>query len=430
MVELETRRSGATDLRPLTSGTPEYRRWLDIVAEAYPILKRVTAAQRDAAFEEQRDLEQREPEHRVVGAYRNGVLVGGMRMYDFTMCVRGAQVFTGGLGSVAVGLEHKRRGIARDLVAGYLNEYRARGAALGVLYPFRPDFYGRLGFGFGAKINRYRFALDALPTDGVRERVRILGPDDDEALLATYNRVQQHTNGLIRRERRPPVTREAGAHVLTFGYAEGAALAGYLAAEVRLGKAPQTNRNDLFVHELVYETPAALAGLLAFAASQRDQFAALIVHTHDPDFHFAVCDPRNGSDRNLFPPVYHETNTQGIGVMYRALDAAALVRALAGQAFGELDATVRIGLTDAFLPPNNGVLTIRFRRGRPHIAAAGASADVDLAIGVAEFSSLVMGAVRLRSLVAYERAALSDLVWLDRLDAAFDTLAPHCLTRF
>ena len=63
----------------------QYRRWIDLSADAYPIVKLDTAAQRDAAFEEQRDLATRQPEQRLVGAYRDDRLVGGMRVYDFSM---------------------------------------------------------------------------------------------------------------------------------------------------------------------------------------------------------------------------------------------------------------------------------------------------------------------------------------------------------
>jgi predicted acetyltransferase len=364
------------------------------------------------------------------GEYRDGVLVGGMRVYDFTMCVRGAQVFTGGVGSVAVGLEHKRRGVARDLIRAFVHDYRERDAALALLYPFRPEFYGRLGFGYGAKLNAYRIALDALPGDGARELVRALGPADTPCFLAAYNRVQARTNGLIRREAWRAELRLTSPVLLTFGYFEGDMLEGYLTVEIQLGKSSVTNRNELYMHELVYETPAALRGLLSFARSQRDAFAALVLNTHDPDFHFAVLDARNGTDRNLHPPAHHETNAQGLGVMYRILDVRTLIGALRDCTFGDLDATLRIDLGDAFVAPNAGSYAICFRGGRPELVDPALGSDVDLAIGVADFSSLMLGAVRLRSLVAYGNAVLSQPRWLTRLDAAFDAEPPHCLTRF
>jgi predicted acetyltransferase len=430
MLELPIRRSGRTELRTIEARTPEYRRWIDLAADAYPITGFTTVGAREAAFTEQGQLADRQPEQRLVGGYRDGALVGGMRLYDFTMNVRGAQVLTGGIGSLAVSLEHKQNGIAHDLIDGYFAEYRERGAALGILYPFRPDFYGKLGFGYGAKLSQYRIALDALPAAGARQHVRRLRSDDVGAYLAAYHRVQARTNGLIVRERWRAELRLANNAFHTFGYDDGTGLSGYLTYEVRLGDPSTTNRNELYVVELVHEHPEALAALLAFARSQRDQFSTLIVNTTDPDFHFAVHDARNGSDRNLYPPVYHETNVQGLGVMYRVLSVPALVGALGAARFGDLDAVVRIDLADPALPANAGTFVIRFSGGRPELVDPATPADVALALGSAEFSALIMGSVRLRSLVTYGSAGLSQAAWLRPLDAAFDADPPQCLTRF
>lgn len=45
------------------------------------------------------------------------------------MNVRGIDALTGGVGSVAVALAHKRQDVARALIALYLDYYRTRGAA-------------------------------------------------------------------------------------------------------------------------------------------------------------------------------------------------------------------------------------------------------------------------------------------------------------
>ncbi len=430
MIEAWTRCVGATRLTVLAPGSPDLRRLIDISADAYPVLE-LDAAGRSRAFEQQVERAQSQPESRPVGAFRDGRLVGGMRVYDFWMNVRDALIFTGGVGAVAVALEHKRQGIARDLIRGFLGSYRERGAALAVLHAFRPEFYRNMGFGYGAKLQQHRVPLSALPARGPRERVRQLETADAAAFLAVHERAVRTTNGLIRREPWRAAARLADETMRTFGYFDANGLGGYLSWEVRLGAPGTQNRNELYVHELIYETPTALAALLAFARSQRDQFAALIVNTQDPDLHFLWADPRNGSDRVLYPPGYHETNAQGIGVMYRILDLEALVGALAaGASFGGLDATVRIDLTDAFVAENGRAYALRFAAGRPSLVAATVPADVDVAIDVSDLSSLLMGAVRLRSLVAYGRAVLSAPQWLARLDAAFDAPSPQCLTRF
>ena len=97
-------------------------------------------------------------------AQRDGVLAGAMRLYDYQMNVRGRDALAGGVGSVAVARTQKRQGIARTLIAWYLDQYRARNAPFAALHPFRLDFYRALGFGNGTPVHRFRFA----PGDAAR----------------------------------------------------------------------------------------------------------------------------------------------------------------------------------------------------------------------------------------------------------------------
>jgi hypothetical protein len=205
------------------------------------------------------------------------------------------------------------------------------------------------------------------------------------------------------------------------------------------------------VEQLLYEDTQALLALLAFLRSQSDQVHRVILHTQDDTFHYLLADPRNGSHR-LAPHVYHETNAQGLGLMYRILDTRAYFAALCDHRFGfggvgAPDCAVKLTIADDFLPENDGSLVVRFADGRPQVmdapavsavsvvsaapATADATYDVELRLGVADFSSLAMGCVSLRSLHAYGLATLSDPTWLDPLTRLFAVeRAPICLTDF
>src|SRR5665213_3023712 len=73
-------------------------------------------------------------------AERDGALVGAMRLYDFTMNVHGRDGLAGGVGAVAVSRAHKRQGIARAIIAQYLDTYRRRRAPLSYLHAQRDQF--------------------------------------------------------------------------------------------------------------------------------------------------------------------------------------------------------------------------------------------------------------------------------------------------
>ena len=144
---------------------------------------------------------------RLYGAFREGRLLGGMQLHDYTMTFsssgspvdRTVQVPVGGVGMVAVDLLHKKEHVAHDLITFFLDHYRTRGMPLGLLYPFRPDFYKQMGFGYGTKMSEYRVRPSNLPTYGSKDHLVDLGPDDSELLLDYYNRYQARTHGMLRR---------------------------------------------------------------------------------------------------------------------------------------------------------------------------------------------------------------------------------------
>ncbi|GAC1411212.1 MAG: hypothetical protein NVSMB64_20870 [Candidatus Velthaea sp.] len=410
-------RAGETTLRLLDPGEPDFARLVgDITPAAYPVMN-VAADGRAAHIEKIRKILAAEPTGHYAGAYRDGKLVGGMLLWDFMMRVRDAECRTGGLGAVAVDFAHKRRGIARDIVAGYLAWSAARGAAFGALYPFRPSFYRKLGFGYGTKLDQYRVLPDALPDGGSRAGVRALTADDAAPALGAYHRMQATTNGLMRRSLPTMQRMLEYPGMRTFGNLRSdGSVGGYVMFSVTLGPAGTQNTNEIVTVEIVYDEWSSLAALLAFLRAQGDQFAAVVVNTQDAGFHVALGDPRNGSNRSLSYPAWHESNTQGVGIMYRIIDLPAVVEQLAGTRFGNLDARVTVRLTDPLLPPNSGTYTLAF--------------EVELAFGIGDFSSLLMGSLRLHSLVRFGRATLSDPGRLAELDAAFATDPPQCKTIF
>jgi predicted acetyltransferase len=406
-----------SDVRPFSIDDPDFDRFIDICANAFTGEHIFEPQTRQAYIDAVRQGEQ-EPGSRLWAAYRGGALVGTMCLFDFSMRIRSAEGLVGGVGMVAVELLHKKEGIARDLIGAYLAHYRSRGATMAILHPFRPDFYHRMGFGYGSKLNQYRFKPADLPRHGTRERIRALGPADADALIACYDRVHERTNGLIRKWRSSVVAALGAPSRRAVGYEEDGTLRAYLRFSFQPGHTELSN--ELHVRELVYETPEALAGLLTFLQSQADQFTAIVFNTQEEGFHFIPADPRNGTDNILYPPSYHETNAQGLGMMYRVIDTPGVFALLRDHDFGGQSCTLRLTVRDSFFPVNDGDTTIRFTGGAARIVESAAH-DIAVALDVADFSSLLMGAVRFRSLYNYGRATIGDpahVATVDRLFAA------------
>ena len=422
-----------TDIRRMSEA--DLDPFLTIANGAFPSFASTSGEAREQTLERWRS-ELTEPGTALYGAFRDGKLVGGMRLFDFTMNVFGAQVLTGGVGRVAVDLFHKKEHVAKDLVTFFLEQYRARGAPFAALYPFRPDFYHQMGFGYGTKANEYRVRPSDLPTGGDRSAVRSLGPDDAPAAFACYTRLQARTHGVFQRTERPFARNLASPAVHAAGFWQDGTLRGYLYGEFESAGVPGNfTANDLVVAELLYETPEALRGLLAFVRSQADQVRYVIFRNQDPHFTDLFFDPRLAGSAKVIPLVVmaHMTNTQGLGIMYRVIDTAAAFRALADHDFGSQTLRLAITVRDSFLPANDDVVTVHFHEGRAEVAPDGreSEADAAIALDVADFSSLLLGVVPFASLYRHGLATLSDPARLDSVTRLFLAAEPPiCLTGF
>jgi predicted acetyltransferase len=176
--------------------------YVTITVNAYPGFEMEAAATKERIRE--RTLASLAEENRrtthLWGVFEGSALLGIFRLHDFEMNFRGRLVPVGGLGGVAVGLAHKKQRVAYEIVQFFLEHYRQRGVFLTALYPFRTDFYKKMGFGYGAKLNEYRVPPAALPRDGARERVRLLTAGDATAVHAFYQHHLQQQPGMMAKE--------------------------------------------------------------------------------------------------------------------------------------------------------------------------------------------------------------------------------------
>jgi predicted acetyltransferase len=168
---------------------------------------------------------------------------------------------------------------------------------------------------------------------------------------------------------------------------------------------------------------------LTFLHTQADQIDYIFFNLHDDSFHHLLFDPRNGTD-NPIATLYQESNTQGVGIMYRVVNTRSLFGRLADHNFGGQTCKLKLTVNDSFLPENSGDLVVHFRSGHATVQEGG---DYDLAIelDIAEFSALLMGVVSFTALQRYSLAEISDkraIGIVNRLFLAEEK--PICMTLF
>ncbi len=400
-----------------------------IVADAYPGMKIVSEDDRKKSLDRLHKTA-RDTRTSNWGLYRENKLIGTMRLIDYTMNLFGKGVPAGGLSMVAVDLLHKKSAVAKEMVEYYLNHYREKNANWTVLWPFRPDFYYDMGFGYGGKMHVYSISPTNLPKGPTKAHVRALGLDDLGLLIESYNRHYPTTNGLLDENE---INRRNRLEFYPELHYTGVEIDGRLEAYYGW-RFESAHTNNILVNnmrgiELVYHTREALAELFTYLRSQVDQIAKVIIRTPDPDFHFLPADPRDGSDQML-GPIYHQSHQTGVGAMYRIVNIEGALRECQHHNFNNVSCRLKLNIRDTLFPVNNSSTVAIFEDGNLTVDSK-AKHEVEITLTVADFSSLLLGAVRFRSLYDYGKAEISDTGKIATVDKLFLTdRPPACLTAF
>jgi predicted acetyltransferase len=113
----------------------------------------------------------------------------------------GRPVPAGQVSGLSVGAEHRGRGVAGELLRGYLAEVHERGAAIATLYPAAVRLYRRAGWEYAGPWTLYVAPARHLPVgwpDGYRARP--VAADDPAPLQERFGRVARTRNGQVDRD--------------------------------------------------------------------------------------------------------------------------------------------------------------------------------------------------------------------------------------
>lgn len=373
-------------------------------------------------------IQNEDPTAKIYGAFRNDQMLGGMQLHDFIFNFNGKELPAGGVGFVAVDLLHKKERIAKDIISYFIDHYRQRKVAVAMLYPFRPDFYKKMGFGYGTKMNQYKVKPATLPKMDVKENLSYYTEQDKEQLIDCYNRFAARTHGMIKR------TNIEISNIIAPGknsvvYKKEGKIEGYVSFFFKKATEVNAFKNDIVVRELIYDNLEVFKQLLNFLHTQFDQIETIIFHTQDEYFHYLLSDPRDGSSNHV-APLCEQTNLQGLGVMYRVIDIAEFFSQLAEYHFGNQDITLKLNIADSFVEENSKPLLVQFRGGQPQILES-SSFDAEISMDISDFSSMVMGSVEFNALLRLGLVQISEEGLADRINELFRSkVKPMCTTLF
>ena len=390
----------------------DFKEYVRLSLEAYPAMYPELNEERiDGWIKRMQAQQAKKADIQYYGYYRDEKLLGAMRIHHFKINVHGVEMESGGVGNVCVDLAHKKEHIAKEMMEYYHEYFREKDTPMLLLWPFRHDFYMKMGYGYARKYNKYMYKPDDLPR-GSKEGVGFMGEADIDAMLECFNRYAAKTHGMIYKAR--AFFERFIQRFKVVGYRDGDRVEGFIGFNFKKIDPDHPLRQHIEIEYMVYENPKALSRILAFLQTQLDQVERVVFMTHDDDFHYISKDPRDGVPHIFY--INQETNAQGVGIMYRILDKELFFKQLASHNFNGENLRVKFNVEDSFLPENHGSVTVHFKDGYPKIAAGH---DVEVSLKIEYFSSLLMGVVDLRKLWTYGLVEISDDSYTDQLDKLF-----------
>jgi predicted acetyltransferase len=215
------------------------------------------------------------------------------------------------------------------------------------------------------------------------------------------------------------------------GYKSNGSLDGYLIFQFKKLKDDNFIFNDIVIIELIYNNSKSLHALTNFLHKQADQINRISFATQDTNFHYILSDARNGTNNLLsFDYVSQEINTQGRGIMYRVVNIPSFFDKLTSIKFGNNTLILKLTITDTFMPKNNGSFHLKIENGFIKLIDQ-ANYDVEIKLGIADFSSMVTGSITFKELVIYGLASISDTRQVRIINDTFKVDSqPICMASF
>jgi len=360
---------------------------------------------------------------------KNKEITGTMRFLDYEMNMRNVKVQAKGLGLVAVSPLHRKEGIAKKMMEFYIGENDKSGINFLILYPFDLSFYRKTGFGYGTKHRMYKLLPQSFPAFPV-QNLSYMKKEDSPAMLASFQRFAQKTNGMISRREGAFDHTIDGVQNKVIVYKNKGLIEAYLIFHYKKEKDDYEYDSNLIVTELVYHSKESLQSIIGFLHNQKDQVVRIHFNTQDEYLFYLLDNPLNG-EKDTFKTDQLESYVSSLSMMYRVTNVPRLFTEFKGVQFGNDSFRIKLTISDSLYPPNNGSTIIKFEKGYPHVCSAQSDYDCEITMDIADFSSLFAGAVTLRKLIQFGLAEISEDSFIEKADRTLGYCEkPQCFTGF
>lgn len=407
----------------------EIDRYNDIVANAYTGSLR-DDPERKKKFRSYIERMINEDKRSTLYAYFNGSdMQGVMRILDLKMNYRGTMIKTTGIGLVGVDLMNKKKGIARELLHYYLEYSRKSDANISTLYPFRPDFYNKMGYGYGTPVSEYVIAPSQIAFKKNRDNICNLNAEHSAQIIKCYDTYKKNHHGLFDMSEDEISGVMKSEKVFKIGYFKKNVLKGFIFYSFDKVADGSEFDNDIKISLIIHNMPEALNAMMDYLYTQLDQVSHIHFYVQNNDMFRIFRDIRYKPYSIYFGPV-HQISRDGMSIMYRIVDFRQFVNQVKHIRFGNIDINMEFDIDDSFMSINNNQFSVQFINGKPNIRKS-VKTDVTIKCNIADLSALLMGSVSLKSSIELGLIRISNNKYIDKINHAFNTgNKPMCMTAF
>ena len=397
--------------------------YVDIYLNAYPAGKDISKECYDKYYN--RNMQSLlEYEHvNFFGLFEDDELISIMKLIDFDINLFGKMNKATGLMSLAVHPLHKKKGVARDMVKFFEDYTISSGGLCSMLLPFRIEYYRKMGYGYGTKLDEYRIPTLQLSSCKDISNLRLIKKDEIDKVISCYSSFVSSYHGAVCKFEEEIREINEDDETRRIGYFEAEELKGYAAFCFTRDSEVNYTLNSMIVSELVYSDGEVLKKLLAGLRMQADLAQNIVIRTGEADFYHLLDSPEDTSG-NYINYGFIQTNISAMGNMYKIPDIKSFVEKTSYRKFPVENIKIGFTVYDEFKGENNS-FAILFTPNELSsysswsFESENIDSDLEIKIKLSDLSALFMGSADFAPMVRLGIVSISDKNLTEKVDRLF-----------
>lgn len=344
----------------------------------------------------------------------DGGIAGLITVNKFSMNFYGKFTDIYALSGVSVDTAYRGRGVADELIRFFLDYAKEQNVSMVMLYPFRPSFYKKYGFGWG--IEKYEYSINTKELK-FSENKNIIpfakGSVEHARNIQNEYAKTRHGMCLVNDFEWHNFKNDVSDDDIILIKDDEGKYTGYAIIEFQKDSRYNPYDQTIVVQRLVSLTPDGLKWFLSYLHCLKDQFQTAKIYTYDKYFYYNLNNSGSIYDA-VIPSGYHHNCRCGLGIMYKAINAQRLLNMLESK-------DMKTGYCFIIWDKYNNSNTKAYIGSEENY--------LEININIEDFTSFIMGCIPAEKLYACGLIKCDENTAVE-IDTIFKLKQPICISTF